>query len=638
MSRDTHAPPARPAIVKALVTGYDLAAAWLAMWLGVNIRYAISPGMETSDTLPYLAAFLFTLACAIVFPLQGLHRGVWRFTALNDILRICNAVALANLVFLLALFFVNRLLGMPRASLLIEAPLLIALLVSARLLRQILASGDWRAVARLEDRALPAAILAGSHEALNDFLRDLNRRPGGPPIRVRGLVEPGASERGRSIRGVPLLGGPKEAESALISLSQANGAPAQLVLVDASLRREQVDALVRAGAAAGAMVVRSRGERGGELSPLDAADLLGRPQRVLSLAAPRRFVEGRRVLVTGAGGTIGSELTRQLLRLGPSTLALMDSSELNLFEIDLELREAGRATAVEPILSDVRDAARVREIVEAVRPEVVFHAAALKHVPLMERNPVEAVLTNVLGTMHVAEAARDAGAGAFVLISTDKAVHPTNVMGASKRAAELFVQALDAEPGPFQALSVRFGNVLGSTGSVVPLFERQIARGGPITVTHPEITRYFMTVEEAAALVLQAAALGDEHPSRAGVFVLDMGEPVRIEDLARQLCRLRGLTPDQDVAIVHTGLRPGEKVHEDLFYGTERVSETSVDGVLFAEARMIPLAMLRPRLERIIEAGRARDRAAMFEAVRALIPDFQSTANGGARSEAAPRR
>lgn len=621
---DARRPPNRPAIVKLTVTLYDLAAAWAAMYLGVALRYQLSPPQEPTTELPLFAATVFALICALVFPLRGLHRGVWRFTALNDVLRILQAIALANLIFLFAFFVVNRLEGVPRSSVLIEAPLLALFLITARYARQIGASGDWRSVVRLEDRSKPNALLAGGHEALDSFLRDSMRRRAGPPFRVRGLVEPTAAERGRMIRGIPVLGGPGEAERALISLAGVNGAPPQLVLVDPRLSRGDVEAFVHAASSAGAALVRARANAGGPaLFPLDAADLLGRQPRQLDQAPLRGLIEGARVLVTGAGGTIGSELTRQISRLRPASLALLDSSELNLYEIDMALREAGYADNAHAYLGDVRDARRVKMIFDAERPSVVVHAAALKHVPLMEENPAEAVLTNLGGTIVVAEAARAAGADRFVLISTDKAVNPTNVMGASKRAAELFVQALDAEPDPFRAVAVRFGNVLGSTGSVVPLFERQIQQGGPITVTHPEITRYFMTVEEASALVLQAAALVDDVPQGSSVFVLDMGDPVSIDHLARQLCRLRGMEPGHDVAIVYTGLRPGEKVTERLFYDRETVTRTPVDGVMLARAGMIPLQALDTVVRETLDAARRRDRAALYARMEDLAPEFQ---------------
>jgi len=617
--------PNRPAIIKLAVFGYDVTAAAVAMYLGIVLRYALSPSLEHPPGIAFTSAALFTVAVAIIFPLQGLHRGVWRFTSLNDVLQIAYAVGLANLLFLVSLFFFNRLAGVPRTSLIIEAPLLFAVLAAARLARQIYSSGDWRSAIRLEDRRLPPALLVGRHTALDTFLRDVERRPYGPPFRIRGLIEPDGAEHGRSIRGRPVLGGAREAESALISLAGANGATPQLVLVDPTLTRDEIDTFISVAHAGASRLVRANPDPFAPgLSPLEAADLISRQPRHLDLSGPRRLIQGRRVLITGAGGTIGAELTRQIARLRPESLTLVDASEFNLYEIDLELGETGLDEGVVARLGDVRDRRRMESIMDAAKPHVVLHAAALKHVPLMERNATEAVLTNVMGTMNVAETARAAGAERFVLISTDKAVSPTNVMGASKRAAELFVQAIDQIDETFSATSVRFGNVLGSAGSVIPLFERQIKRGGPITVTHEDMTRFFMTVDEASALVLQAAASEDAETGSSGVYVLDMGEPVRIEHLARQLCRLRGLEPDRDIAIIHTGLRPGEKVHEKLFYGSETVQSTSVDGVLLACAPREPMEQLKPKLDALASAASERDRAATINALTAIIPEFSA--------------
>jgi O-antigen biosynthesis protein WbqV len=614
----------RSFLIKSTVIAYDLSMAALAMYVGVTLRYSLLEEGQAPQSLAFMAAGLFTLSCAVIFPIQGLHRGVWRFTALNDVLRIAYAIALANLLFLVLLFFFNRLSGVPRSALVIEAPLLFALLLGARFARQIYSSGDWRLVARFEDRSLPPAILVGRHTALDAYLRDALRRPGGPPFRIRGLVEINGDERGRSICGRPVLGGAKEAESALMSLASVAGARPQLVIVDPTLSRKEIDRFISVAHVGGGVLVRANGDPSRpSLSPLEAADLIGRTPRLLDPSRPRALIQGKRVLVTGAGGTIGAELTRHVVRFRPSRLMLLDSSEYNLYEIDRELREAGFGDVIDSKLGDIRDRRRVETLMQAHRPDVVIHAAALKHVPLMEENPTEAVLTNVLGTINVAETARAAGASRLVLISTDKAVSPTNVMGASKRAAELFVQALDQD-GAFRATAVRFGNVLGSAGSVVPLFERQIQNGGPITVTHPDMTRFFMTLDEAAALVLQAAAADVREEPRGGIYVLDMGEPVRIEHLARQLCRLRGLDPDRDIKIIHTGLRPGEKVHERLFYESEVVGRTKVDGVLMARAAHEQMDRLRPKLDRLTESARARDRDRTHAAILAITPDFDA--------------
>ncbi|HRQ83340.1 MAG TPA: nucleoside-diphosphate sugar epimerase/dehydratase, partial [Azospirillaceae bacterium] len=333
-----------------------------------------------------------------------------------------------------------------------------------------------------------------------------------------------------------------------------------------------------------------------ELRPIAIEDLLGRPQAALDRGAIADLVTGLPVLVTGAGGTIGAELTRQIAALAPSLLVLMDSGEFNLYSIEMEIRERFPGLSLQAEIGDVRDRDRVFRLMETVRPALVFHAAALKHVPLVEANPCEGALTNVVGTRNVADAARAVACRAMVLISTDKAIRPTSVMGACKRLAEIYCQALDLSPAPqadaqpTRFMTVRFGNVLGSSGSVVPLFQRQLAAGGPLTVTHPDMRRYFMTVREAVELVLQASAHGVAHGEERGkVLVLDMGQPVKIVDLARQMIRLAGFRPDEDVKIHFTGLRPGEKLFEELLSADEAPSKTDAEGVFLAAPLALPL-------------------------------------------------
>ncbi len=374
--------------------------------------------------------------------------------------------------------------------------------------------------------------------------------------------------------------------------------------------------------------------RGGErleVRPIEIEDLLGRPQTPLDRPAMAALIAGRRVLVTGAGGTIGGELTRQLAALGPAALGLFDASELALYAIDLELGERFPELPRHAVLGDVRDRRQLAQVLAALKPELVFHAAALKHVPLSEANLEEAVLTNAIGTRNVSELCRDAGVGAMVMISTDKAVNPTSVMGATKRLAEAWCQTLDvaerrrlAQSGQgTRYITVRFGNVLGSTGSVVPLFQRQLARGGPLTVTHPEITRYFMTVREAVELVLQATTLGTADETATGkIYVLDMGEPVRIVDLARQMIRLAGLRPDRDVEIVFTGLRPGEKLHEELFHAGEALVETNTAGIRLANPRTSDSAVLARALDELEAAARGRRSADVLQLLAHLVPEF----------------
>jgi O-antigen biosynthesis protein WbqV len=360
--------------------------------------------------------------------------------------------------------------------------------------------------------------------------------------------------------------------------------------------------------------------------PIAVYDLLGRRQGVLYGASMRSLISGRTVLVTGAGGTIGSELSRQIAAFGPKRLVLFDASEFNLYQIDQELLAAHPGLDLPTELGDVRDRARLDAVFARHAPALVFHAAALKHVPMVEHNPLEGVLTNTIGSRNVADACRDASVRMMVQISTDKAVNPSSVMGATKRLAEAYAQALDLAAGGERGtryVTVRFGNVLGSTGSVVPLFQKQIAAGGPLTVTHPDVTRYFMSVREAVELVLQASALGEADGNACGrIFELEMGEPIRILDLARQMIRLAGKRPDEDIAIAFTGLRPGEKLQEELLHAGEDLVPTSNPNLRLANPRTVDLPLLQRALDELEEACRTSKQELALAMVRRLVPEF----------------
>jgi O-antigen biosynthesis protein WbqV len=375
------------------------------------------------------------------------------------------------------------------------------------------------------------------------------------------------------------------------------------------------------------------------LKDFDIAQLLNRPQRRIDQRAARKFVNGKRVLITGAGGTIGSELARQAAALAPSRLALLDNSEFNLYQIDMELREKGLGADLFSSLTDVCRNEHLTRAFDIVKPEIVIHAAAYKHVPIVEENRCAAAMVNVMGAKLVFDAATRAKAETAVFISTDKAVNPTSFMGATKRIAELYAQALDIAQSDTRFVTVRFGNVFGSTGSVAPLFARQIAAGGPVTVTHPDIKRFFMTTAEAVELVLQAASLesGEKsivtHDGR--VFVLDMGEPVLILDLAKRMIEAAGFTPGKDVEIKFTGLRPGEKLFEEVFLDTDKLVRTGADGVLLGAPAMIDLPLLNPRLGEILKAAQTGDQKSLDEAVHALVPEFSPAFGEGAGAKQA---
>ncbi|HNS87074.1 MAG TPA: polysaccharide biosynthesis protein [Parvularculaceae bacterium] len=376
------------------------------------------------------------------------------------------------------------------------------------------------------------------------------------------------------------------------------------------------------------------------LNDFDISALLDRPQRRIDLRAASKLIQGKRVLITGAGGTIGSELARQTVGFAPAKLAILDNSEFNLYEIDMELREAGHGDILFSSLTDVCRVEHLTRVFEMVKPEIVLHAAAFKHVPIVEQNRCAAALVNVLGAKLVFDAAVRCKAETVVFISTDKAVNPSSFMGATKRVAELYAQALDVAQSDSRFTTVRFGNVFGSTGSVAPLFARQIANGGPLTVTHPDIKRYFMTTREAVQLVLQAASLESGEKSIVShdgrVFVLDMGEPVLILDLAKRMIEASGLVPGKDIEIRFTGLRPGEKLFEEIFLDTDKLVRTGADGVLLGSPAMIDLPLLNPRLTDVVKAAQAADQKSLDEAVHALVPEFTPAVGEGKSAKQAP--
>jgi FlaA1/EpsC-like NDP-sugar epimerase len=386
---------------------------------------------------------------------------------------------------------------------------------------------------------------------------------------------------------------------------------------------------------------RGRKERASDLlKTIDVAELLNRPQRRIDQRFSRRLIEGKRVLITGAGGTIGSELARQAAVLSPARLALIDNSEFNLYAIDLELREQGLGERLFTSLTDVCCKEHLDRVFDLLKPDIVLHAAAYKHVPIVENNRCAGALVNVLGAKLVFDNATRAKAEKVVFISTDKAVNPSSFMGATKRIAELYAQALDVAQNETRFVTVRFGNVFGSTGSVAPLFARQIERGGPVTVTHPDIQRFFMTTKEAVQLVLQAASLDHAQKSvlthDGRVFVLDMGEPVKILDLAKRMIEAAGMTPGKDIEIKFSGLRPGEKLFEEVFLDSDKLVATGADGVLLGSPAMIDLPLLNPRLGEIIKAARDGDRKTLDAAVHALVPEFNPTPAEGHDARQAP--
>jgi O-antigen biosynthesis protein WbqV len=611
-----------------------------------GVSYVLSLYLRLGDALFYYSPMFvvqgtlaFAAVAACVFWWTGLYRGVWRYASLNDLVAVARAVTLTVLIFLSLYFIATRLEDFPRSALVINWFVLMTLLGAPRFVYRILKDRGFRFVLAHQGRPPVPVLLLGSGDGAELFIREM-RRDSAALYRVVGIVGEKGTRVGRHIHGVEVLGDFGDLPAVVEALRSEGDAPQRMIITSDRIDGAKVRALLETSERLGialSRLPRLTDFRSGtaeklDIRPIDIEDLLGRPQTVLDRDSMRALVAGRRVMVTGAGGTIGSELVRQISDFGPAHLTLLDNGEYQLYSIERELSDRHADLPRAAVLADVRNRARLDLVMAAERPELVFHAAALKHVPMVEDNPDEGVLTNVVGTRNVADACERASVRLMVLISTDKAVNPTSVMGATKRLAESYCQARDlaaareggARGAATRFLTVRFGNVLGSTGSVVPLFQHQLERGGPLTVTDPEVTRYFMTVREAVELVLQASALGaSSRAGEGGIFVLDMGEPVRILDLARQMIRLAGLRPDVDIKIAITGLRPGEKLHEELFHDREQARPTDAKGILLAVPRTADLAVLSRAIDELAEGAAAGRREQTLALLARFVPEYR---------------
>ncbi|MHC2422638.1 polysaccharide biosynthesis protein [Sinorhizobium meliloti] len=628
----------------------DLASVGVALAMALLLRYGVeelSARPETASVLLWSGAQYLTI-CALVFPLSGLYSRNWKYGSVSDLFIILRAVLLTSLLLVSLLFFSTRLTDIPRTVVPMQSLLLIAFLAAARLSfraeelalrRPVFKSGRSRDA---QDHNRIPLLLIGASDAADLYLRALARDPNAT-YRPVACLDRSEDQTGMSLRGVPIAGRIQDFERVVAELQQQGKQPRHIVFTEApaAFGEEASDGLLRSAERLGIAVSRlsqmtelkrAKGDNPYELRSIELTDLLERPQAALDREAIGRLVRGRRVLITGAGGSIGSELTAQVAACEPAEIVLIDNTEYNLYAIDMTLTESFPELPRWSYLCSVRRSQRVEEIFERHRPELVFHAAALKHVPMVQMNPCEGVLTNVVGTMNVANAAKKYGTLAMVQVSTDKVVNSTSVMGATKRLAELYCQALDLNGletglGP-RFMTVRFGNVLGSSGSLIPLFKRQLARGGPLTVTDANMTRFFMTIREAVELTLQASAYGFEKQLGQGeIFVLDMGEPIKIIDIARRMIRLAGFTPDQEIEIKIIGCRPGEKLFEELFDETDKRTSSPVPGVLGAVPEPIPLPTLRDAFARLQRHSERGNEASVVAVMRELLPRYEHEAD-----------
>jgi O-antigen biosynthesis protein WbqV len=574
---------------------------------------------------------LFTLICVIVFRVFELNRGSWRYASISDLLAILKSVTLSVLVYVAIIFTYSRGVGFSRFVPFLTWLILILSLAGPRILYRLVKESGWIGLVSEGGRIRPGAkpiLIYKANSTADAYIRAVKARPDAR-IYVAGIIDNEAAIGQRTFQGLKVLGRTDDIVEVIERVRSSKGLNVEeLAIADHGLDNKALTKLVTLVGDAGLRVSHIPdivGARTASLEPrpIELADLLGRPETRFDILGVTQFIEGKTVLLTGAGGSIGSELARQIASYNPRMLILADMSEHFLYEIDMELRERFPDVRLIARIADIRDSKRVEQLFAKHKPNIVFHAAAIKHVPMAQQNVAETIKTNVLGTRNCAVAAIKHKASVFVMISTDKAVNPTNVMGASKRAAETYCQALDLQGHGTRFKTVRFGNVLGSNGSVVPRFAGQIAKGGPVTVTHPNIVRFFMTIPEAVRLVLQASSIASGGTSERGkILVLDMGEPVRIADLAERMIRLAGFRPGVDIKIEYTGLRPGEKLYEELFDPREILAPSDNTPYFVASPRTVDLPVIE-NLIRTMELAIDRvDVDGALAGLRAAVPEF----------------
>jgi len=592
---------------------HDVLMATIAWTLAFLFRFEFN--LEMLESAVYWQVLLITLPIHLVIAYGfGLYRALWRFASIPDLWNIIKVVSISAVLLVTALFLINRVEGVPRSSLAIYPLLLIFLLGSPRLLYRIWRDGQLRNDGQATGTRV---IILGAGQAGELVAREMLRSSEYLPV---AFLDDDPNLKGSKVHGLKVFG-VIDGLSKVIEKMRIDLVVIAMPTATGSQMRRIVETCKKADIPFQTIpnvadLVSGRAKIS-SLREVSIDDLLGRDPVFLNKESINKSIYQEVVMVTGAGGSIGSELCRQILSFKPAKLVIFDNSEFNLYQIDREL--AGKSSDVDltVVLGDVCDISAIEHCMNEHSPSVIFHAAAYKHVPLLQHQARQAVRNNILGTRNMALAADKHGCNSFVMISTDKAVNPTNNMGASKRIAEIFCQNLN-QRSDTNYITVRFGNVLGSAGSVVPLFKEQIAKGGPVTVTHPEITRYFMTIPEACQLIMQAAVQGEG----GEIFVLDMSEPVKISYLAEQMIVLSGKTPGEDIEIKYTGLRPGEKLYEELFHEQEQLSATTHEKILLAKTRIVDWKELQDDFLAMDNASELFDEEALNLLIKKLVPEM----------------
>ncbi len=597
---------------------HDIVMVGIAWTLAILIRYEWPLFPDVEATL-WQALPIVIIVQSLVLWQGGLYRGIWRFASLPDLLSILRTAFIGTLSIALVLVLFNRLALIPRSSLLFYPFLLIIFLGLPRLIFRIWNEHSFHFL--LTDQTHPKQVLILGAGTSGDMLvRDMLRIRGNEYMPLA-FLDDNPRLHGGDVQGVPVLGNFDQLVETIETMQIDLIIIAMPSATDEQMRRvvdlckgcnmpvmtlPKLDQLV------------NRQVNFGALHDIAIDDLLGRAKIKLDWNIISLGLRDKVVMISGGGGSIGSELCRQVAGLNPTALIIFERCEYNLYKIELQLREEFPDLVLYAHLGDIVDSVAIRHILAQYKPDVIFHAAAYKHVPMLQSQAREAVRNNILGTQVLVEAAVEYACKTFVMVSTDKAVNPTNIMGATKRAAEIFCQIMNKNSNT-SFITVRFGNVLGSAGSVVPLFKQQIAKGGPVTVTHPEINRYFMTIPEACQLILQASAMGQG----GEIFVLDMGKPIKISYLAEQMVRLSGKIPEQDIKIIYTGLRPGEKLHEELFYTDEKLAATNHPKILLAAHCHNNSEIVMTSLRQLAEDCNDYNQQNIIKGIKQIVPELQ---------------
>lgn len=606
-----------PRLIAAFL--FDVAIAASSFWLALALRFETF-NYKLYPTIDLGKFFLISVALMVFsFFINGLYKGVWRFSSTHDLVRVIRASAMGIILSLVACFFLNRLQGVPRSMFLIQFLILVMGLGGGRFIYRFFK--DQTALReRLggDDQEIKKVLIVGAGRAGEKLVRDIHATPK-LKLKVVGFLDDERFKRNALIHNIKVHGGIEQipymvkkygVNKIFIAIPSANGDDIKRIVSFCKQTDAEVKILPKMDQLLSNQIGISL------LRNLNIEDLLGREQVQLDTDHLNGMIANKVILVTGAGGSIGSELCSQIAKFNPAIIIMADYCELFMYELEMKFKEEHPDVAFYPKILDIRNASKVDKVFSEYRPQIVFHAAAYKHVPMMEQNPMEAVETNIKGTKLVAETAMKYGAEKFIMISTDKAVNPTNVMGASKRIAEMVISDISKRSTTTQFISVRFGNVLGSNGSVIPLFRKQIEDRKDITVTHPDIIRYFMSIPEACQLVLQAGSMGEG----GEIFVLDMGEPVKIVDLAREMIRLAGMIEGKDIKIVFSGLRPGEKLYEELFSDKEAYEFTHHGKIRKALYRTLEPSF-HANLNNLISMETAEKETVVYM-IKDLVPEF----------------